>query len=515
MGMLIGAYFVIVILETDTVAKNETPPMWTEVASWIVLAVFLVEIYLHLFVERLQYFATGWNVFEFLIVVADLCASVASLFLAGESSGVGALRLLRLTRLARASKLFREFPELRLMVVGLAGAMRPIFWGTVFLMSTLLMWSVVAVQFIHPLNLQIAATGYYDNCERCPRAFESTFSSTITFWQQIVAGDGWGSPTVPIIEHFPWTALYFSAVFLSVGMAIMNLILGVVVNVATESSDKFRHELETEHWLASHQELTTIFEQLDQDHDAMLSKEELMAGFRENHVFREYLQSMDVQEQDLDILWTHLDSDQDGSVTAREFIHQICAMQQNSSYYMMLYIKHYISHVRKDIGADVKELKKSLQADIHEVEEIAEQVLKESVDMHSDMERQISQSSSQVKSRACAGGSADGKWTPPPDIMERDLEGHMSKSSPDGKQTPSPSRPSSSATSKEMPSHSEATTITVCDIPSNAEGEVASEGVACSLRCVGSDHDTLGEESTLHTKVMETMRASGKLYINR
>ena len=68
----------------------------------------------------------------------------------GSVFPVSVLRIFRLCKLARMSKVFRVFPELRLMMAGLLGSFRTIFWGTVLLAFFLLVWSIIAVQFKGP-----------------------------------------------------------------------------------------------------------------------------------------------------------------------------------------------------------------------------------------------------------------------------------------------------------------------------------------------------------------------------
>merc|ERR1719424_2382706 len=102
---------------------------------------------------------------------------------------------------------------------------------------------MVAVLFIHPLNVEI---DYEGSCDRCPRAYSSVLHSTLTFSQQIVAGDAWGTATIPVIEAHPWTSFFFMGVYLTVAVAVMNLILGVVVNIASSEHDRLEGELEEE-----------------------------------------------------------------------------------------------------------------------------------------------------------------------------------------------------------------------------------------------------------------------------
>merc|ERR1719482_1795152 len=136
-------------------------------------------------VARSQFWKDGWNTFDFAIVATDALFSLGGLIL-GSVFPVSTLRVFRLCKLARISKVFRVFPELRIMMAGLLGSFRAIFWGTVLLVFVLLVWGIVAVQFIHPLNKTLAEKHLRDGCERCPRAYESVMQATLTFSQQIV-----------------------------------------------------------------------------------------------------------------------------------------------------------------------------------------------------------------------------------------------------------------------------------------------------------------------------------------
>lgn len=373
MAFVICAYFVVVIMETDEHAQStrtgETMPIWYNVVSYLVLFLFSSELILRLYVFRKRFWHDRWNVFDFSIIAVDIVGTFVGMFI-GKKLGVAALRVIRLSRLVRATKVLKAFPELRLMVAGLWGAMQSIFWGTLFLMVALLIWSVIAVQFIDPLNQELADRGdVYKDCDRCRRAYESVFQATLTFMQQIVAGDSWGQVTVPIIENYPATALYFIAVFLSVSLAILNLILGVVVNVATVASDKLRSEMEEERRAHSHGEILDFLRAMDVDGDRTLNKDELIEGFRTNTDFRSVLESMDICEDDLGIVYNHLDSDHDGSVTSKEFAQQLYRMNASNTQFMLAYIKHYIVEVKKMLTIEFAKVGNIVRKDLACVEE--------------------------------------------------------------------------------------------------------------------------------------------------
>jgi hypothetical protein len=260
------------------------------------------------------------------------------------------------------------------MLAGLTCSFKAIFWGSVLLFVALLVWSVLAVQFIHPLNKEIAQAGHpaYDGCDRCGRAYESTFQACLTFTTQIVAGDSWGRETQPIIEEFPVTAVFFLTVYVSVGLAIMNLILGVVVNVATEARERLMKEEENEKLLMANESLSALLvmcQEMDDDGNDELTFAEIREGFDTNIAFRETLADMDIGRDDLQIVWTILDSDKSGTVTSKEFVTQIYRMKNSDSQFMLAYIKFYITEIKDKLRGDLSKLAGRLNNDMDHLEQ--------------------------------------------------------------------------------------------------------------------------------------------------
>merc|ERR1719424_1124686 len=90
----------------------------------------------------------------------------------------------------------------------------------------------------------------YGDCERCYRAYSTVMTAALTISQTTVLGDSWGATSIPLIEAHPITAPFFALVFLSVGMGVLNLILGVVCNVFTLAHDSIVAEMEDEKIMA-------------------------------------------------------------------------------------------------------------------------------------------------------------------------------------------------------------------------------------------------------------------------
>jgi len=347
MGLVIMFNMVMIIIETDHAAHNDDSIPWVANTGWIILVIFIVELVLRLFVAGISFFCDGWNLFDFFVVVTDFAFSFVGLFLDGLFP-ISTLRIFRLCKLARVSKVFRVFPELRIMMAGLIGSFRAIFWGSVLLTFVLMVWSIVAVQFIHPLNRELGDVHAKNDCERCPRAFESVLQCTLTFSQQIVAGDSWGQATIPVIEAYPWTAFYFLSVYLTVAVAVMNLILGVVVNVASSEHERLQGEIaenaDIEKMCAS-KNILKMCEEMDTDGSGELERDELL-NLRESEVFIAAIAHMNLTKEDLAMAFDTMDADGSGSVSYTELVDMLYKMQVSSTEFMLEQIKYLILYIK-------------------------------------------------------------------------------------------------------------------------------------------------------------------------
>lgn len=70
------------------------------------------------------------------------------------------------------------------------------------LVSVILFWAVISVELFHPITSRLD----FHQCERCANGFSSIFAASLTLFQQIVAGDAWGTISLPLVEAEPWTA---------------------------------------------------------------------------------------------------------------------------------------------------------------------------------------------------------------------------------------------------------------------------------------------------------------------
>lgn len=317
----------LVVIETDATARKDEKPAWVDAMNFVIIVLFVIELSLRLCVLRFSFWLDGFNVLDFVIVSLDFILSALCL-VAEKSLPEFIVQLARLSKIARTAKAFRVFPELRMWMSRLLFAFRSTFWRAMPLVFLLLAWSIVAVQFINPLNQEVTAKGEYDGCERCPQAYASIYNAFITFCQQLAITDGWGPSIKPVIDQFPMTLVFYASVFISVAMAIVNMIVGLVGDVASGLQDQLRDNrdrFESEQLSELMEVHANLFELR-----RLIGRGDRGADVRSGRTaneFATFCAELDMPEEELAYLWAVLDVDNSGKQQApRAFMAESLAL---------------------------------------------------------------------------------------------------------------------------------------------------------------------------------------------
>ena len=169
----------------------------------ICLAIFVVELLAKLFAYRLRFFRSGWNIFDAIII------GIALIPTSGGLSVLRALRILRVLRIVSVA------PSLRRVVEGFIRALPGM--GSVFMLIGLIYYiaAVMATKLF-------AAT--------FPDWFGTLGGSAYTLFQ-VMTLESWSMGIVrPVMEVHPWAWAFFVPFILTTTFAVMNLLIGLVVN---------------------------------------------------------------------------------------------------------------------------------------------------------------------------------------------------------------------------------------------------------------------------------------------
>lgn len=172
-----------------------------QLVNTIIIVIFIVELALRIYVDGLRFFRNGWNIFDFVVIIAAVLPA------GGASSALRLFRLLRVFRLLSAVKMMR-------LVIGALGASMP----GVFIIGALF--------FMVLYVFAIASTTLFGALD--PADFGNLGLTFVSLYR-LVMGDGWPDIVAPLASHNGWIWAYFILFSLIGSVVLLNLFVAVVV----------------------------------------------------------------------------------------------------------------------------------------------------------------------------------------------------------------------------------------------------------------------------------------------
>jgi len=172
-----------------------------------ILVMFTIELLLKLIVYRRQFFSSGWNWFDFLIVAVSWAPTS------------GALSVLRAFRILRVLRLLSVVPQMR-RVIGALGHSLPGMASVVGVLSIIFYVSAV-------LTTKIFGSHSDANMQEW---FGSIGASAYTLFQ-VMTLESWSMGIVrPTMELFPLSWIFFVPFIIITSFAVLNLFIGIIVD---------------------------------------------------------------------------------------------------------------------------------------------------------------------------------------------------------------------------------------------------------------------------------------------
>lgn len=367
------------VLEADWRARGKQEETWMKVVQVFLEVCFAFEIALRIYAQRLRFFSSAVNIVDLTVVSLDVLMTCMEYALRDQGiPQASILRLVRIIRAARVSRILVHFRELHLLVHGFISGMRTICYGVILILLFLLIWSIIAVEVLRPVNNELASEGVYGDCSYCVGAFDSIPQSMVTFFTIAVAGDSWGVIVLPMVDRQPWSSLIFLGVLATIQLGMMNLILAVIVERAHESREEDRylqHLNKEEQYQESCAKLLGVCQELDTDNSGHVSKAELVKGAYDSLEFASLLKLMDICVDELEAVFEILDVDKSGTVSYKEFVDQLHRLRTGDSHTILMLIKHDVMCVHDRLKGHAK----VMQTDAEETRQVLQQNLSSAV----------------------------------------------------------------------------------------------------------------------------------------
>ncbi len=242
------------VLGVATYAELPPPVLaWCSRLDAFFVVLFVLELLLKLFVLRLRFFTSAWNLFDLTVVVVSLVA-------AGPFTVLRALRILRTLRLVSAVPAMRRVVEALVRAVPGIGA-------------------IVGVMIVVFYVSAVLTTSLYG--EEFPAQFGGLGPSAVTLFQ-LMLFDSWGDTLRLVGETHPMAPIFFIAFTVISAFAVLNLFIAVMVDALRNEHDRLQDkeldqlEAGQHHQRRGLEEVDTTVKQLERKVDVMLEKIEAL-----------------------------------------------------------------------------------------------------------------------------------------------------------------------------------------------------------------------------------------------
>ena len=168
---------------------------------------FVIEIIIRFAGEpkKLDFFKSGWNIFDTLIVLISLIP------IPNNSSFL----LLRLLRVFRVLRLISVVPELKKIIEALLASVKRVFYVGVLLFIILYIYATIG-SILFSIDI--------------PERWSDVGIAMITLFQ-VLTLSSWEQVLLPLQEIYWWAWIYFFSFIIICGITMLNLLIAILVDV--------------------------------------------------------------------------------------------------------------------------------------------------------------------------------------------------------------------------------------------------------------------------------------------
>lgn len=278
-------------------------PVYFAVMECFFCTYFTFEILIRFFAYRIIWHCLidAWFVFDSVLVAMMIIETLVLPFVGsgGPLAQLSILRLLRLLRITRMAKLMRAFPQLMMIVKGIAAATRAVVWTFILLLIISFAWAILFTNEYHQGHLTDAEVKALeeDDPDLIMELFGSMGKSMLSLLVMGTILDDITACTNQIrATENMWMLLAFILYVLLNSFMMMNMLVGILVEVVGNTADGEKARMAEDHVKET---MFNIFQSMDKDGSGIVSREEFMEMKRDKKVMTS-LEELEIQDQQFD-----------------------------------------------------------------------------------------------------------------------------------------------------------------------------------------------------------------------
>jgi len=309
----------------DVQAYGGSPTVWADYFEICFVIFFMLELALRIFVERIAFLLGSewrWNIFDSILVLMSMSDLATNGSESGSFGGAAVGRILRLSRffaLMRLSRVMRQLPSLRIILLSILDSMTSLVWCFLF---------IAFIQYVFAVLVVYGAADHLrNNVEESVEVelklwWGGIYRSMVTLFMTISGGCDWGDVVVPLRQMSAMYEPLFLFYIFFMCFGVLNVVVGAFVATTQqiaandpESAAKYAVG-QMENYL---HRINGFFKQADVDHTGTLSWEEFKKQL-EDPKTQSYFQALELDVSQAPVLFDLLDADGSGAVTVEEFV---------------------------------------------------------------------------------------------------------------------------------------------------------------------------------------------------
>ncbi|MDQ7003751.1 MAG: ion transporter [Ghiorsea sp.] len=228
----------IIIISALTIGAStyDMNPHWVKLVQWLDMGItlfFLVEIIIRMLAEKrfINFFKSGWNIFDFLIVTVSLIPI--------EDSEM--VLLARLIRIFRVLRLISVIPELRVLINSLLIAIPRMSYVLVLMFIIFYIYAAMGSFLFEKIN---------------PVLWGDISISMLTLFR-VSTFEDWTDVMYETMDIYAWSWIYYLTFIFLTTFVFMNMMIGIILDVMQSEHEKMSRETgEGEagevHWIKEH-----------------------------------------------------------------------------------------------------------------------------------------------------------------------------------------------------------------------------------------------------------------------
>eukprot|EP00746_Dinoflagellata_sp_MGD_P004831 gnl/MRDRNA2_/MRDRNA2_109337_c0_seq1.p1 gnl/MRDRNA2_/MRDRNA2_109337_c0~~gnl/MRDRNA2_/MRDRNA2_109337_c0_seq1.p1 ORF type:complete len:788 (+),score=140.33 gnl/MRDRNA2_/MRDRNA2_109337_c0_seq1:89-2452(+) len=343
---------------------------WMEI---ICNGIFVLEMILKLNYSRANYFKSGWNLFDFSLVMIAVVDFTANQLGGGSSVNLSGLRAIRMLRAARVIRMLKVFKELWLIVRGIAMSLRALTWVILLLVMILYMSGILCTIVMedagpmYPGFTQIDEIPGGENMEyfNPNEMFGSIPRSMYTLFQLALLTE-FSQFGRPIFEKQPEFFPFFLLFIFIVTFGVLNVLVAVIVEVTMEASENLKQEegdRKMRHKLALLDQLQHFVFKMDEGHTGSISMQQFAAACEDEEMQKLLVNMGFPVGFTAEELWTLLDHDGNGILEVEEFVRMALRLVTCSqeAFQFQCVLMSNLSRLQQSVNTVKEEIKSNTQ----------------------------------------------------------------------------------------------------------------------------------------------------------